>query len=135
MKYFYKQRTHSIYAVAPTDGDAGGVCSIRRGESQHMLPCLSRLEFRLRSQQRDPPPPPPLPPSLAPRDPPSALTSVFISGCMGDTQYHFKIRCSGTGMGGTGVRHTRDHYGAPAVLMVRVIAYVLNNAHTLTMEW
>lgn len=38
---------------------------------------------------------------------------------MGDTQYHFRIRSSGPGAGGTGLHHFRDHIGAPLVLMVR----------------
>lgn len=39
------------------------------------------------------------------------------SGCMGDTQFHFRIRCSGSGAGGTGLQQTADHYNAPLVLM------------------
>lgn len=38
------------------------------------------------------------------------------SGCMGDTQYHIKLRCSGPGDGGTSLQHSRDHIGAPLVL-------------------
>jgi len=39
------------------------------------------------------------------------------SGCMGDTQFHFRVRCSGPGAGGSGMHHTIDHHGAPLVLM------------------
>ena len=49
---------------------------------------------------------------------PIRITSSI--GCMGDTQFHFRIRCSGPGMGGMGMRHTEDHCGAPLVLMVRI---------------
>lgn len=38
------------------------------------------------------------------------------SGCMGDTQYHFRIRCSGPGAGGTSLKFSSDHIGAPLVL-------------------
>ena len=37
---------------------------------------------------------------------------------MGDTQYHFRIRCSGPGPGGTALQHSEDHIGAPLVLSV-----------------
>ena len=40
------------------------------------------------------------------------------SGCMGDTQYHFRIRCSGPGAGGTSLKFSSDHIGAPLVLTV-----------------
>lgn len=40
------------------------------------------------------------------------------AGCMGDTQFHFRIRCSGPGTGGSTLRHLSDHYGAPPVLIV-----------------
>ena len=40
-------------------------------------------------------------------------------GCMGDTQYHFRIRSSGSGAGGTALMYARDHVGAPLVLAVR----------------
>ena len=39
-------------------------------------------------------------------------------GCMGDTQFHFRIRCSGVGAGGAEVKFSRDHHGSPLVLMV-----------------
>ncbi|XP_064399646.1 protein DENND6A-like [Halichondria panicea] len=38
------------------------------------------------------------------------------SGCMGDTQFHYRIRCSGEGAGGTSLSHTHHHQGAPLVL-------------------
>jgi hypothetical protein len=38
------------------------------------------------------------------------------SGCMGDTQYHFRIRSSGPGGGGSNFNHFKDHTGAPLVL-------------------
>ena len=40
-------------------------------------------------------------------------------GCMGDTQYHFRVRCSGSGLGGTDMVPAREHSNAPLVLMVR----------------
>ena len=43
----------------------------------------------------------------------------LYTGCMGDTQYHIKLRCSGPGDGGTSLQHSRDHIGAPLVLTVR----------------
>ncbi|CAI8051071.1 Protein DENND6A [Geodia barretti] len=39
------------------------------------------------------------------------------SGCMGDTLFHIRIRCTGSGTGGTDLRPTNHHYGAPLVLM------------------
>ena len=37
---------------------------------------------------------------------------------MGDTQFHFRVRCSGSGAGGTDLKVTADHTSAPLVLMV-----------------
>lgn len=37
---------------------------------------------------------------------------------MGDTQFHYRVRCSGEGAGGTGLRYIHQHQGAPLVLMV-----------------
>ena len=59
----------------------------------------------------------------------------YHSGCMGDTQFHYRIRCSGAGAGGTDLRHTQEHHGAPLVLMVsvsRVCVYAHSDTHTHT---
>ena len=49
-----------------------------------------------------------------------ALTHTHTHvGCMGDTQFHFRVRCSGPGAGGSKMHHTIDHHGAPLVLMVK----------------
>ena len=42
-----------------------------------------------------------------------------FTGCMGDTQFHFRVRCTGSGAGGSDLDPTHRHYGAPLVLMVR----------------
>ena len=46
------------------------------------------------------------------------LIPCMAPGCMGDTQFHFRIRCTGSGTGGTDLRPSNHHYGAPLVLMV-----------------
>ena len=48
-----------------------------------------------------------------------ALYTHTHVGCMGDTQFHFRVRCSGPGAGGSKMHHTIDHHGAPLVLMVK----------------
>ena len=40
-------------------------------------------------------------------------------GCKGDTQYHFRVQCSGSGLGGTDMVPAREHSNVPLVLMVR----------------
>ena len=47
-----------------------------------------------------------------------------LSGCMGDTQFHFRLRCSGSGAGGTEVKVSNDHANAPLVLMVSKISFL-----------
>ncbi|XP_065909564.1 protein DENND6B-like isoform X2 [Dysidea avara] len=39
------------------------------------------------------------------------------SGCLGDTQFHFRIKCSGPGCGGTSSMYMAEHSAAPLVLM------------------
>ena len=52
---------------------------------------------------------------------------------MGDTQFHFRVRCSGEGAGGTGLMKSTTHYGAPLVLMVHHRStIVMQRHHTLS---
>ena len=37
---------------------------------------------------------------------------------MGDTQFHFRVRCTGSGAGGSDLDPAHRHHGAPLVLMV-----------------
>ena len=54
---------------------------------------------------------------------------ILPSGCMGDTQFHFRVRCSGAGAGGTDLKVTSDHATAPLVLTVREDR---QNSHSFT---
>ena len=42
----------------------------------------------------------------------------ILIGCLGDTQFHFRIKCSGLGNGGCSPMYTAGHSAAPLVLMV-----------------
>ena len=44
----------------------------------------------------------------------------MLLGCMGDTQFHFRLRSCGSGLGGTNLMHVSEHNNAPLVLMVCV---------------
>ena len=44
-----------------------------------------------------------------------------VLGCMGDTQFHFRLRCTGSGTGGSDLSHAHYHHGAPLVLMVSTL--------------
>lgn len=48
----------------------------------------------------------------------NVLYSMFVIGCLGDTQFHFRIKCSGPGCGGCSPLYTTGHCTAPLVLMV-----------------
>ena len=57
----------------------------------------------------------------------NVLLVLLTAGCMGDTLFHIRIRCTGSGTGGTDLRPTNHHYGAPLVLMVIVLHPILCN--------